>query len=133
MRWALLAWILFLGGCTTDPLYTVCADRDDCGTRTERGRSGDYDISLYCIEATVMVSPDRTTDGAFCTLRCTSDADCDSRIGLPNGRCVELAGDTESYCYQRCDDGNACYPSSACETIFIGGDTLRVCLPTQLP
>lgn len=133
MRSAPFACALLLGACTTDALYTVCDHPSECGERTVRDGDVEYDVPLECIEATVMVAPDRTTVGSFCTLLCARDADCDSRIGLPDGRCIRLAGDDEAFCYQRCDDGAACYPSSACETIVVDGADVRVCLPTVTP
>lgn len=137
MRTALLFGGLLLGvlvaGCASDALYTVCDDPAQCGSRTIREDGEEYEVDLECVQVTVMVAPDRTTDGAFCTLGCTSDADCRSRIGLPRGRCIQLEGDTEAFCYQPCDGGAACYPSSACETIVVDGADARVCLPTQAP
>ena len=85
------------------------------------------------VEVTVDVEANRTTQGNFCTISCRSSNDCDSRVGLGDGRCITLAGDDEAFCYQRCDAGEPCYPSSACETIVVSGEPVRVCLPTRSP
>ena len=102
MRTALLFGGLLLGvlvaGCASDALYTVCDDPAQCGSRTIREDGEEYEVDLECVQVTVMVALDRTTDGAFCTLACTSDADCDdggcgeATCDLETARCVTCPG-----------------------------------------
>ena len=123
-----------LSGCTSDALYTYCTDGVQCGERTyNNGDDDEYEVLLECIEVSVEVEPGRTTRGNHCTISCFGSGDCDSRVGLADGRCITLTGETESFCYQRCDDGVQCYPSSTCETLNLSGGDVRVCLPTRTP
>lgn len=78
------------------------------------------------------VRSDRQTHGAFCTLECFGDGDCDSRAGLGLGVCIQWTGDDAAFCYQRCAGASDCYPSSACETILLDGEPIDVCLPDRL-
>lgn len=130
----IVPWIVApASGCSDDALYTYCTDESQCGSRTYDDGDDEIEVYLTCIEATVEVQPGRTTRGQFCTIDCFSDAECDSRIGLGDGRCVQLEGDDIAFCYQRCSDEIPCYPSSQCETIRVDGQDVRVCLPNRLP
>ena len=120
-------------GCETDALYTYCTTDAQCGSRSYQDGEDEIEVFLACVEATIEVSPERTTVGNFCTLDCFSDADCDSRIGLGDGYCVTLEGDEASFCYQRCGAERPCYPSSRCETLRVDGELLDACVPTRLP
>lgn len=132
MRTPLLLALLLLVGCEGDALYTFCTDSSQCGSRTYGDDDDEYTVPLECIEVEIEVEPDRFTRGNHCTISCRGFADCESEVGLGNGRCIRLAGDDEYFCYQRCES-RPCYPSSSCETLTVSGEDVRVCVPTRLP
>ncbi len=117
-------------GCNTDALYAYCTESDQCGER--RYDDGDVEVTvpLVCIEASVAL-PSGATLGRFCTLPCVSDADCESDIGLPFGRCIRWGGDDASFCYAPCASDADCYPSSRCEEVQVEGVFERICLPRR--
>jgi len=131
-RIAMIACLLSVG-CTSDALYTYCTQDDQCGSRTYDDGDTEIEVFLTCVEVTAEVEPDRTTVGNFCTIDCLSSAECDSRIGLRDGRCVQLVGDDLGFCYQTCDGGRPCYPSSRCETLTVDGELTEVCVPIRTP
>ena len=124
----LLALLSF--GCNNDALYTYCTESEQCGARTYRSDDVEITVSLACIEVAVSL-PDETTFGRFCTLPCEFDDDCESKIGLPLGRCVRWDGDDASFCYARCGSDADCYPSSSCEAVVVKGFSERLCLPRR--
>lgn len=127
----LLAAMLLAGGCTTtDGLYTFCTNDTQCGSRTYQNGEDETTVYLVCLEVSVEVSPERTTLGNFCTRDCFSNGDCDSRVGLGDGLCIQWEGDDRGYCYQPCDVIE-CYPSSTCESVLVDGVTRAVCLPDR--
>jgi hypothetical protein len=109
-------------GCTPDPLYTYCVNDDQC--------SGDDDF--YCVEVGVQVSPDRETDGRFCTMPCRHDGDCIGIGGVLAGHCIQWVGDDEAFCYLGCVTDSDCYPSSTCEEVVVSDRPKTVCLPDRL-
>lgn len=125
--------ILLLVGCEGDALYTYCTDSSQCGSRTYGEDDDEYTVPLECIEVEIEVEPDRFTRGNYCTISCRGPATCTSDVGLPRGRCIQLLGDDEAFCYQRCDMGDPCYPSSSCETLRVDGEEVQVCVPSRLP
>ena len=131
-RSALLLAALLSAGCATDTLYTFCTNGDQCGSRTYEDDEVEYTVDLQCIEVEVDVTAERTTHGSQCTLPCSSDRDCTSRIGLPRGVCIAWADEDDFYCYARCESDDDCYPSSACEEVSLDGEPTRVCLPARL-
>lgn len=126
------ALALLATACATDPLYTYCDDPVQCGSRTYGTESDEYTVDLACVEVQLDVEPGRTTRGSFCTLDCRSDADCDSRVGLGDGLCIQWEADAGSYCYQRCSFAADCYPSSTCETVSLDGSAFQVCIPGRV-
>lgn len=126
--WILLGLVTLAAGCEDDALYTHCQRAAHCGSRTYD--EGDDEVTVYldCVDVAVEVEPTRTTSGSFCTLPCFSDRDCDSRVGLGWGACIQWPGDAEAFCYQRCE-ALECYPSSTCERVLLDGDPVDVCLP----
>ncbi len=136
VRISLPTFLLFvcLAGCNNDALYSYCTEDDQCGSRTYDDGDTEVEVFLTCIEVTIpnVGTPPRSTRGNFCTIDCFSNAECDSRIGLNDGRCITLAGDDIGFCYQRCDD-QPCYPSSSCETLMLSGTPRQVCVPIRTP
>ena len=123
---------LSIGGCTTtDGLYTFCTTDAQCGSRTYQMGEDEVTVQLVCLEVSVEVSLERTTLGSFCTRTCFSNADCDSRIGLGDGVCIQWEGDDRGHCYQPCTSADECYPSSACESVLLDGVATPVCLPER--
>lgn len=124
-----------LAGCTSDALYAYCTEDSQCGSRTYDDGDDEIEVYLTCIEVTIpeVGAPPRTTRGNFCTIDCLSNSECDSRVGLPDGRCITLAGDDVGFCYQRCDADTPCYPSSSCETLIVSGTPRDVCVPVRTP
>jgi hypothetical protein len=134
---AVLPWLLALlaapcAGCTSDALYTYCTADEQCGSRTYEDGDEEIEVFLSCVEVEVDVRVDRPTHGSFCTLDCFDDRDCDSFIGLPDGVCIQWAGDDAAFCYQRCASDRDCYPSSTCEGVLLDGAPIDVCLPDRL-
>jgi hypothetical protein len=123
---------LSVAGCTSDALYSYCTTDEQCGSRTYDEGDDEVTVYLECIEVQVDVRADRQTHGAFCTLACFADSDCDSRIGLGRGVCIQWAGDDAAFCYERCASDDGCFPSSTCETVLLDGEPIDVCLPDRL-
>jgi hypothetical protein len=145
MRRAALPLVLALAaGCTTDTLYTFCANDLQCGVRSvDVGEDETVEIPVFCIELAAQrdaAGAELTPGGSFCTLECLADLDCESLVGLADGRCLNLdpADDPAAfYCYQRCATQADCYPSSRCATVRVpegGGPAgpVSVCLPARL-
>ncbi len=68
------------------------------------------------------------TGGNFCTLACTSNANCPS-TGANNGVCLAPAG-SGAQCFAKCMGPADCASGTSCGQVNAGGMMISVCVPT---
>ncbi|MDQ3037442.1 MAG: hypothetical protein M3Y87_33920 [Myxococcota bacterium] len=107
-------------GCAPNDRYVQCDTAADCGT---------YEVDDETWSYACVTIETATTRGSFCTRECARSC---GAIGGYAARCFRFEGDDDSFCYQRCERDEDCYPSSRCVEA-VGDDGWRgtLCLPDQ--
>lgn len=86
-------------GCVGAP----CIADSDC-------KEGNAATPKVCFKSTFLNNPNYVdTPGGYCSLKCTSDADCGT------GYCYKPPGEKDSYCMAQCNNASTCrHPGYAC-------------------